>query len=184
MRTLLQILLIVIVSARCQGQSVSIRNIFLPMWFQNETNQVCSVQLRGLQSPLVKMKHNCSVTMENEIVPTTNGQVNLCLTVDLRKAAGNPFILQVFGLDANGQLDILEQEIRCHTSLVPFRVQTAISGNKFALTNLTVAPFQIEQSEGVTFEGTNATAIRGTFRKGAFIRLKDHGEIRLKQSDK
>ena len=78
----------------------------------------------------------------------------------------------------------LEQEIRCHTSLVPFRVQTAVSGNKFALTNLTVAPFQIERSEGVAFEGTNATAIRGTFRQGAFIRLKNHGEIRLKQSDK
>ena len=51
MRTLFQILLIVIVSARCPGQPVSIRNEFLPIWCQNESNQVCSVQLRGLRSP-------------------------------------------------------------------------------------------------------------------------------------
>ena len=47
----------------------------------------------GITEPLVEVKHNCAVTMEHEIVPTTNGQ-NLCLTVDLRKAAGNPFILR------------------------------------------------------------------------------------------
>jgi hypothetical protein len=182
MRTLFQILLVVIVSAHCQGQPVSIRNEFLPLWYQNESNQVCSVQLRGLRSPLVEVKHNCAVTMEHEIVPTTNGQANVCLTVDLRKAE-NQVIIEVFGLDTSGQLRTLEQEVRYHTSLVPFRVQTVVSGKRFALANLTTAPFQVERSEGVTFEGTNAAALIGTFRSGAFIVLKNHGEIRLKQND-
>jgi hypothetical protein len=120
--------------------------------------------------------------MEHEIVPTTNGQVNVCLTVDLRKAE-NQVIIQVFGLDTSGQLRTLEQEVRYHTSLVPFRVQTVVSGKRFALANLTTAPFQVERSEGVTFEGINAAALIGTFRSGAFIVLKNHGEIRLKQND-
>jgi hypothetical protein len=120
--------------------------------------------------------------MEHEIVPTTNGQANVCLTVDLRKAE-NQVIIEVFGLDTSGQLRTLEQEVRYHTSLVPFRVQTVVSGKRFALANLTTAPFQVERSEGVTFEGTNAAALIGTFRSGAFIVLKNHGEIRLKQND-
>jgi hypothetical protein len=182
MRTLLQILLIVAVSARCRGQPASVRNVFLPLWFQNESNQVCSVHLRDMRSPVAEIKHNCAVTMEHEIVTPTNGQVDLRLTVDLHKAE-NLFTLQVFGLDSNGQPGILEQEIRCHTSLVPFRIQAVIKGDRFALTNLTTPPFQVEQSEGVTFEGTNATVVRGTFRKGAFIRMKDHGEIRLQQNN-
>ena len=182
MRTLFQILLIVMVPARCLAQPVSIRNAFLPLWCQDESNQVCSVELRGLRSPLVEVKHNCAVTMEHEIVPTTNGQATICLTVDLHKA-GNQFVIRVFGLDNSGQLRALEQEVRCHTSLVPFRVQTVVSGNKFALTNLTAAPFQVERSEGVAFEGTNATALTGTFRRGAFIVLKNHGEIRLKENE-
>ena len=182
MKTRLAILILFLAAVSHAGTS-TIRHFFLPLWFEGEATQTCQLRLKGIEGPLARIGHNCSVTMEHDIIGVTNGLANVTFTVDVKKArAEREFTLQVFGFDAQGNLSNLEQNWVCHPSFVPFKQQVTTQGSRFALTNLTSQPFVLERSDKAVIEEASPTVIRGTFEEGASLRLRGQEKIRLNRN--
>ncbi len=182
MKTRLAILILFLAAVSHAGTS-TIRHFFLPLWFEGEATQTCQLRLKEIEGPLARIGHNCSVTMEHDIIGVTNGLANVTFTVDVKKArAEREFTLQVFGFDAQGNLSNLEQNWVCHPSFVPFKQQVTTQGSRFALTNLTSQPFVLERSGKAVIEEASPTVIRGTFEEGASLRLRGQEKIRLNRN--
>lgn len=182
MKTHLAILILLLADVSHAGTS-TIRHFFLPLWFEGEATQTCQLRLKGIEGPLARIGHNCSVTMEHDIIGVTNGLADVTFTVDVKKArTEREFTLQVFGIDAQGNLDDLEQNWVCHPSLVPLKQQVTTRGNRFALTNLTSQPFVLERSDKAVIEEASPTVLGGTFAEGASLQLRGQEKIRLNKN--
>ncbi|ODU24053.1 MAG: hypothetical protein ABS95_02365 [Verrucomicrobia bacterium SCN 57-15] len=155
----------------------SIRDLYLPPCYDKAARQIFHLELKDLKADRILLDHPCTVSLDNQIIGTTNGSAKATLFIDLRTTPST-FPLVVMAVDAKGRMMEYEKLV-CHLSLVTEPVQIRVQGETFAITNLTEEPFEIERAERLTITSHNDRHILGTLKGSGRLKLKGRAEILL-----
>ena len=155
----------------------SIREVYLPPWYDNASFQTFELEIKDLPVHCVQLDHPCTLFCTNQVVMVSNGVARAWLLIDLKKTPAT-FPIIVMAPDANGRMTP-RQKLICHLSLVPLPIQVEVRGDTFTVTNLTEEPFELERADAVNITSQDDRHIAGTLNGSGRLKLKGRAEIRL-----
>jgi hypothetical protein len=155
----------------------NVRDIFLPPWYAKAARQIFQLEIKDLKMGRILLDHPCTISLNKQIMEVTNGLAKAILSIDL-KTTPSTFPLVIMAVDANGRMTEYEK-LMCHLSLVPDPIQVHIQDGRFAVTNLTEEPFELERAVNLTIASEDDRHICGTLKGSGQLKLKGRAEILL-----
>ena len=141
----------------------SIRNVYLPPWYDRAAFQRVELELKDLPAAFVQLDLPCTITCTNQIILVNQGHAHTTLSIDLKRTPAT-FPIVVLTTGTNGRLTP-QQKLICHLSLVPMPITVEVRGDTFSVTNLITS--------------RDDRHIGGTLHASGSIKLKGRAEIRL-----
>ena len=155
----------------------SIRNVYLPPWYDRAAFQRVELELKDLPAAFVQLDLPCTITCTNQIILVNQGHAHTTLSIDLKRTPAT-FPIVVLTTGTNGRLTP-QQKLICHLSLVPMPFTVEVRGDTFSVTNLTEEPFVLEYARNLAITSRDDRHIVGTLHASGSIKLKGRAEIRL-----
>ena len=155
----------------------SIRNVYLPPWYDRAAFQRIDLELKDLPAAFVQLDLPCSVSCTNQIIVVNQGHAHTMLSIDLKRTPAT-FPIVVLAPGTNGRMTP-HQKLICHLSLVPMPFAVEVRGDTFSVTNLTEDHFVLEYARNLTITSRSDRHIVGTLHAIGSIKLKGRAEIRL-----
>jgi len=155
----------------------SIRNVYLPPWYDRAAFQRVELELKDLPAAFVQLDLPCSVSCTNQIIVVNQGNAHTPLSIDLKRTPVT-FPIVILAPGTNGRMTP-HQKLICHLSLVPMPFTVEVRGDTFSVTNLTEAPFVLEYATNLTITSRGDRHIVGTLHASGSIKLRGRAEIRL-----
>lgn len=155
----------------------SIRNVYLPPWYDRAAFQRVELELKDLPAAFVQLDLPCTITCTNQIILVNQGHAHTTLSIDLKRTPAT-FPIVVLTTGTNGRLTP-QQKLICHLSLVPMPITVEVRGDTFSVTNLTEEPFVLEHARNLTITSRDGRHIVGILHASGSIKLKGMAEIGL-----
>ena len=161
----------------------AIRDIYLPIWNENETSQTVEFQLYDLPQQELQFFHSCGISSDTGVFTPKNGSYTIQATLDLHKLAST-FSICVLSKNSSGKFSTIVQRVDLHLSLVPEKYRMIANKVSFQLTSLTHNALEIAEVSNVTITNQTMLLIEGTYNIPAVITLRNGEHIHIKPNVK